>query len=77
MDASNILLIVAQVLEWLCELIVLSLPWMILGAIKSVKKSVDDASARRTFEAQKVISALQTLHGDLYALANGEETAEE
>lgn len=74
---ENIIMFVAQGLQIVCDVIILMLPWMILGAIKAVKKSIDDASARRTYESQKIISALQTLHGDLYALSNGEETAEE
>lgn len=73
---ENIIMFVAQGLQIICDLIILMLPWMILAAIRSVKKSIDDASARRSYEAQKIISALQTLHGDLFALANGEETAE-
>ena len=68
---ENIIMFVAQGLQILCDIIILMLPWMILAAINSVKKSVDEASARRSYEAQKIISALQTLHGDLYALANG------
>ena len=68
---ENIIMFVAQSLQIICDIIILMLPWMILGAIKAVKKSVDEASARRSYEAQKIISALQTLHGDLYTLANG------
>lgn len=63
---ENLIIFVAQALQIICDLIILMLPWMILAAIKSVKKSIDDASARRTYEAQKIISALQTLHGDLF-----------
>lgn len=63
---ENLIIFVAQALQIICDLIILMLPWMILAAIKSVKKSIDDASARRTYEAQKIISALQALHGDLF-----------
>lgn len=63
---ENLIMFIAQALQIICDLIILMLPWMILAAIKSVKKSIDDASARRTYEAQKIISALQTLHGDLF-----------
>ena len=63
---ENLIIFVAQALQIICDLIILMLPWMILAAIRSVKKSIDDASARRTYEAQKIISALQTLHGDLF-----------
>ena len=68
---ENIIMFVAQGLQIVCDIIILMLPWMILAAINAVKKSVDEASARRSYEAQKIISALQTLHGDLYTLANG------
>lgn len=68
---ENIIIFVVQALQVICDIIILLLPWMILGAIKAVKKSIDDASARRTYEAQKIISALKTLHSDLYAIANG------
>lgn len=74
---ENIIMFVAQGLQIICDIIILMLPWMILAAINAVKKSVDEASARRSYEAQKIISALQTLHGDLFALANGEDTAKE
>ena len=67
---ENLIIFVAQALQIICDLIILMLPWMILAAIKSVKKSIDDASARRTYEAQKIISALQTLHGDLFNATN-------
>lgn len=74
---ENIIMFIAQAMQIICALIILMLPWMILAAINAVKKSVDEASARRSYEAQKIISALQTLHGDLFALANGEDTAKE
>lgn len=76
MELPGIVIVVAQILQVACDVILLMLPWMILAAVKAVKKSVDDASARRTYEAQKIISALNTLHGDLYAVANQDAPGE-
>jgi len=68
--------LVMQIAEIVCDIIILLLPWMILSAIKSVRASIEAASANRTHEIKAVMNAMRQLHEDLLSLCGREDEIE-